>query len=293
LKVFLLVPDGQEENNVLATDDERRKTIVSEIDHWRRSKLLPGQYCDFLQNLYLEDVNERPKGAVSHAVRQIGQASGRRWMLVFGIFTLICVVALHFSAFPLPLQIGLVALVTIGFVGLAVYWREDRPLLALPVMGAGMLFLFGAGAVVLQLHGWTEGIGPAILLVICAAMCIGCGLIVRLAFVHWLGWMAVIALYAQLLIQHVPHPSWGQTQLFWIPAALLFCWLSWYLHVRFQSVGLVLFTTAFIVWFMPELHASLIDVNPQWVQFGLVGKTLLAGLGMYKLRKQWMEWVVQ
>jgi hypothetical protein len=38
-----------------ALDNEKRNLVVKEIEAWRRSKLLPEQYCDFLQNLYLDD----------------------------------------------------------------------------------------------------------------------------------------------------------------------------------------------------------------------------------------------
>lgn len=272
---------------------EKRKFIVNEIEAWRRSKLLPEHYCDFLQNLYLDDLNERPKGAVETAVRKIGQAPRKKWILVFGIFALICVVVLHFNAFPFALQIGLVGLVTTGFVALGGAWRENRPISSLLSLGGGMLFLLGAGAAILDLHGWTEGIGPIVLLAVGSMICIGSGLIVRLALVHWFGWMSVIALYAKLLLRHIQEPSWGETQLFWLPAALLFVWLAWYLHIRFKSVGAVFFTTGLILWFMPEIHAFICGVNPQWIQAGLLGKTLLAGLGLYRLRKQWMEWVVR
>jgi hypothetical protein len=272
---------------------DKRKLIVSEIEAWRRSKLLPEQYCDFLQNLYLDDLDDRPKGAVETAVRIIGQAPRHRWMLVFGIFALICVVVLHFSAFPLALQIGLVGLVTTGFVYLGGRWREERPGRSLLAMAAGMLFLFGAGAAVLELHGWTVGTGPIVLLAVCAALCIGCGLIVRQALIHGLGWIALIALYARLLFQHVPEPTWAETQLFWIPAALLFMWLSWFTHVRFQSVGIVLFVNGLIVWYMPELESALSGLGVNDVQFGLIGKTIAAGWLLYHFRKQWMEWVVR
>jgi hypothetical protein len=288
LKVYLF----QEGKVVPAVDEDKRKTIVNEIESWRRSKLLPEQFCDFLQNLYLDDLNERPKAALGTAVHKIGQATGKQWILVSGIFALICIVVLHFSVFPLPLQMGLVGLVTTGFVALAGWWRDNHPLRGLLAMGSGMMFLFGSGAVILSLHGWTKGIGPIALLAICAAMCIGCGLIVRLALVHWFGWMAIIALYARLLFLHAPHSSWGETQLYWIPAALLFVWLSWFLHVRLKSVGVVFFTTGVIVWFMPELHAAMSGIDPQWIQLGLLGKILVAGVVMYRLRKRWMEWVV-
>ena len=41
-------------------DAEKRKMIVREIDHWRRSKLLPEHYCDFLMNLYVDESTPKP-----------------------------------------------------------------------------------------------------------------------------------------------------------------------------------------------------------------------------------------
>jgi hypothetical protein len=273
------------------TDEDKHKTIVKEIDAWRRSKLLPEHYCDFLQNLYLDDLNERPKGVAAAAVRKIGQATGRQWILVFGIFALICVAVLHFSAFAPALQIGLVGAVTTSFVALAGWSRDSHPFRGLLYMGTGMAFLFLAGAAILQLNGWTEGVGPIVLLAVCAAMCIGCGLIVRFPLVHGVGWLAVIALYARLLYLHAPNPSWMETQLCWIPAVFLFGWLSWFLQARHKQAGTVLFVTALLLWFMPEVQATVSGVEPGSIQLGLLGKILLAGVGMYRLRKQWMEWV--
>jgi hypothetical protein len=99
-----------------ANDEEKRNLIVKEIESWRRSKLLPEQYCDFLQNLYLEDLEDRPRGVTGAVVKKIGQASGKQWFLASGIFALICFVVLHFSVFPLLLQIAIALLVTGGFV---------------------------------------------------------------------------------------------------------------------------------------------------------------------------------
>jgi len=273
--------------------EEKRKLIVNEIEVWRRNKLLPEQYCDFLQNLYLEDLERRPKNSVEAAVRVIGQASVFHWILAFGIFVIICMTVLHFNAFPLSLQIIIAGLVTAGFVALGGHWREARPTSALMALGGGVAFLFVTGNVILILHGWTEGAGPIVLLSVLSVLSIASGLIIRFALIHWFGWLAFVALYAKLLFAHLPDAAWAEIQLFWIPVSLLFLWLSWYTHVRVASVGVVFFANALLTWFMPELHAALIGIDPQLVQAGLVGKTVLAGAGLYLLRKQWMEWVVR
>jgi hypothetical protein len=274
-----------------ALDEEKRKWFVKEIESWRRSKLLPEQYCDFLQNLYLDDLNERPQGLIGNTMKKIGQATGKQWLLTFGIFSLICFVVLHFSAFPLALQIGLTAVVTAAFALVGGRLRDKNPKRGLLSIGAGMAFLFGAGFGVVLLNGWINDAGMLWLLGFCALVWIGCGISMRIAVLHWFGWMALVVLYTLLLSQHAHSPSWLEVQVFWIPAALLFFWLCWFLHIRNKSAGTVLFATGLILWFMPEVYSALYAINTDWIQLELLIKIVVAGVAMFRFRKQWMEWV--
>jgi hypothetical protein len=275
-----------------ASNEEKRNLIVNEIESWRRSKLLPEQYCDFLQNIYLDDLNERPQGMVAHVMRKVGQATGKQWLLTFGIFTLICFVVLHFSAFPLPLQIGLTAIVTAAFVVVGVRLRKENPMRGLLTIGAGMAILAGMGSSVIAINGWIDNSGMLWLLGLCAGVWISCGILLRIALLHLAGWMAFIMIYAALLAQHVPDPSGLEVQIFWIPAALLFGWLSWFFQIRNKAIGAVFFATALILWFMPEIYSALYSMNMGWIQVELLVKIVIVGVGMFRLRKQWMEWVV-
>ncbi|KIL34663.1 hypothetical protein SD71_18440 [Cohnella kolymensis] len=272
-------------------DDDKRKTIVNEIDVWRRGKLLPEQYCDFLQNLYLDDLNERPKGIVGAAVQKIGQASVKHWLLVFVSFALICIIVLHFSAFPAALQIAITGIVTAAFTGLGAWLREKQPLKGLLWISAAMIFLPVAGLSVLVLQDWDARAGPAVLLGICALVWICCGVLLRLSLLHAAGWVGLVILYGALLSDRLPDPSLLEVQIFWLPAALLFGWLSWFLHVRYKPAGSVFFALALILWFMPEVYSALLDIHPDWIQLQLLCKIAAAGVGLFRLRKQWMEWV--
>lgn len=274
-----------------ASDDVKRNLIVNEIESWRRSKLLPEQYCDFLQNIYLDDLNERPKGIMGNTLKKVGHATGKQWLLAFGSFALICFVVLHFSVFPLALQIGLTTVVTAAFVILGTRKRKENQLQGMLYIGAGMAFLAGIGFSVVRLNGWTDNEGIVWLVGLCAVLWIGFGLLLRFAILHWFGWMAFIVLYALLLSQHTASPSWLEVQVFWIPAALLFGWLSWFFHVRNKSIGAVFFAVALILWFMPEVYSALHSVDIQLIQIELLSKIVIAGVGMFRLRKQWMEWV--
>ncbi len=272
-------------------DEEKRNLIVKEIGAWRRNKLLPEQYCDFLQNIYLDDLNDRPKGILGNAVKKIGQASGKMWFIAFGIFSLICLVVLHFSAFPVSMQIGLSGVITAAFIGIGGKMRVENPLRGMSIIGTGMAFMAGVGFGILQLNGWAGNSGTMWLLGLCAAVWIGLGIYLRSALLHGFGWLAVVALYALLLSEHAPTPSLFGVQIYWIPASLLFLWLSWFLHVRHKSAGAVLFSTGLILWFMPEVYSALYGIHTEWIQAEILLKIVIAGVGMFRLRKQWMEWV--
>lgn len=274
-----------------ASDEDKRNLIVKEIESWRRSKLLPEQYCDFLQNIYLDDLNERPKGIMGSTLKKVGQATGKQWLLTFGIFTFICFVVLHFSAFPLALQMSLTVIVTAAFVVIGGRLRKENTTRGLLSIGAGMVFMGCIGFIIVQINGWIDNSGLLWLLGLCALIWISSGLVLRFALLHWLGWAAVIMLYALLLSQHAPTPTWLEVQVFWIPAGLLFGWLSWFFHVRNKSIGAVFFAMGLILWFMPEVYSALYSINAEFIQLELLTKIAVAGIGMFRLRKKWMEWV--
>lgn len=271
--------------------DDKRKAIVAEIEAWRRGKLLPEQYCDFLVNLYLDDLDERPKGMVGNAVRKIGKATGKQWLLVFGIFALFCIVVLHFSAFPLALQIGLTGGITAALIGFAGKVQERNPGRSMTLAGMGAAFLLGAGYGVCRLHDWTSAGDTIALLAVCAVVWIVSGIALEAVVLHGAGWIAAISAYAMLLAAHIESPSWLEVQVFWLPAALLFCWLSWFLHVKYKSIGAVLFATALVLWFMPEVYSALYGIEKDWIQVEFLSKVVIGGGLMYRMRKQWMEWV--
>ncbi|MFC5403018.1 hypothetical protein [Cohnella soli] len=272
-------------------NEQKREMIVKEIESWRRNKLLPEQYCDFLQNIYLDDLNERPLGPIGNAVKKIGQASGKLWLLSFGSFALICVVVLHFSAFHPLLQIGLAVAAAAALTVIGARSREVSPMRAWLSMGAGMVLLIGVGYAIVGINGWRSDSGTEWLLGCCAFIWLACGLALRSTLLQGGGWLAAIVLYALLLARHVSDPGIAEVQLFWLPAALLFAWLSWFLHVRVKSAGAVLFATALVLWFMPEVYSALYGIGENWIQAEIVVKILVAGLCMFRLRKQWMEWV--
>jgi hypothetical protein len=275
-------------------NDERRKTIVREIDYWRRGRLLPEQYCDFLLNLYLDEKGERPApaGLTGKAVHAIGQSSGKQWFLVFGVFSLICIVALYFSVFHPVLQTGVSLSVIIGLLFYGQRCRvNNQEATGLAYIGIGMVFMLGIGLYMLNLHGLSEWGWTAAYLTLCSLFWILFGIGVRIPVLHFCGWAAAILVYTLLLAKNSMEPEWYEVQLYWVPGAFVFGWFSWFVHRWSKPASGVLFVTGALLWFMPELHTAFILDEQAWIQVQLIVKIALGGVMIFALRKQWIAWV--
>lgn len=269
--------------------------IVKEIEHWRRSKLLPDQYCDFLLNLYADpDVPRAPAApthAVGKAIAAVQKATGKQWLLTFGTFTLISFVVLYFSRFHPAMQISVVLGGVIAFLLLGNRIRARSEPAAMTMTGIGMLLLLGGGLHLLELHG-IQGWGwkPA-LLGGCALFWVVYGIWKEMPVMHLCGWLALLLLYGWMLSRFAKTPQWYEVQLYWLPLAILLGWSSWFFHRWTKPVAAVLFVACALAWFMPELYTVVILQDSAWLQLQLLIKIAIGGGLLFALRKQWMVWI--
>ncbi|MFD0586750.1 hypothetical protein ACFQZE_01950 [Paenibacillus sp. GCM10027627] len=276
-------------------NQERKQTIVREIDYWRRSKLLPDQYCDFLLNLYSDpEETHRPatsEGTVGKAIAAVQKATGKQWFLTFGTFTLISFVVLYFSRFHPAMQIAVVAAGVGAFLWAGIRARRRSEALGLTLTSAGMMLLLGGGLHMLELHelqhwGWRMG-----LLGLCALFWIVYGILAKIHVLHLCGWLTALLLYGWMLYKFADTKVWYEVQLFWMPLAILFGWSSWFFHRWTKAVSAVLFVTCSLAWFMPELYTIVVLQDLAWLQLQLLIKIAIGGGLLFALRKQWMVWV--
>lgn len=272
---------------------EKRKIIINEIEHWRHSKLLPEQYCDFLLNLYMEHPDERPSStSSSFSAASLSSLHWKSWFLGFVIFALICFVVLHFNGFHPALQI-LTTLIWVGacyVIGASV--RPRNQMLSQMVLGVGSLSMLGIGLILLKLHDLDNGTGVASLVAFCSVIWLFTGIFMRVGLLHFCGWIGLALLYGAFLTRAVPHINGGLVQLFWLPVSFLFIWLSWFVHHKNRTGSSVLFLVGGLLWFMPEIHQMLFyHVELGVVQLALFGKIALAALLLFSLRKKWIVWV--
>ncbi|MGO4696326.1 hypothetical protein AB4Z50_18795 [Paenibacillus sp. 2TAB26] len=277
-------------------NQDRRQIIVKEIDHWRRSKLLPDQYCDFLLNLYADQdtiqTTKEQHHTVGKAIAAVQRATGMQWLLTFGTFTLISFVVLYFNEFHPLLQMAVVvgAVAIFSLTGQRLRSRNESAGLA--ITSTGMLLLLGGGLYMLNLHafdhwGWKTG-----LLAFCSIFWVVYGIKARIPALHLSGWLAAILVYAWLLSQFMLDSKWYEVQLYWLPIACLFGWSSWFVHRWSKPVSAVLFATCALVWFMPELYSVMFVNDAILLQLQLIVKIAIGGIILFSMRKQWMVWVV-
>lgn len=130
-------------------DEKRKETIIKEIKYWRKSKLLPEQYCDFLLTLYSEGeeavVDSKEKVASSFLTMR----SLLPFIMVQAMFFL-AVLIIYFTDFSIVMQIMIGIFFTIAIVFIANKVKAQYLLLTylFLLMAALLLFLLTVHIVV-------------------------------------------------------------------------------------------------------------------------------------------------
>jgi len=273
-------------------DERRRALIISEIEKWRRSRLLPEQYCDFLLNLYMdESAASAPMTEPSPAVRAIAASSWKAWLPACAGLTILVFVAIHFTSIPLPLQIGLFAVPVFLAYAYGILHRGRRPMRSNLALGAASVLMLAAGALLLRMHGADEPHWVAACVAGCGLVWIAIGMTLRSGLMHFSGWMAVALVYAWTIYIGVERIRWPHVQLMWIPLAAMFLWLAWMTRGRQRINARVFFAVGVIFWFVPDALSLWLFEPGGWIQFAVAGKLMLAALLLYLFRHHWTRWV--
>ncbi|TBL78105.1 hypothetical protein [Paenibacillus thalictri] len=274
--------------------DEKKKIIVKEIEHWRRSKLLPEHYCDFLLNLYLEEHNQKQSGGwLGISPKAVRDSNWKIWIIVFGLLAIISFVSLNFNSFEFPLQIGVSIVFLIICYVIGAVKREKSPLLSHILFGVASLFLLFIGVYLLKQHDLNTPNTIVAHVVFCSFVWIMSGIACRLIIFQLCGWVGLVFAYGWLLHHQLDTITWGTLQLSWIPLSFLFVWIGWLVHQKLKQAGIVFLLLGCIVWFMPEFYGIMYSevLGSEVLQLSLMGKIIIGGIMLFALRKKWTEWV--
>lgn len=277
-------------------DDEKRKIIVGEIKHWRRSKLLPEQYCDFLLNLYHVDA-DASSVADSSWTKVPSSLQTANWMIgllaIVGL-TLTVIMMLPFFNFNPFLQVGVSSLFIVFCYVVGIIRRHRTPLLALGISGLGSITLLLSGLWIVRGIFDDQTYFYIVCIAISGVIWIVIGLLKSMRPLHFCGWVALICVYGWLLDQQLGEMQWTVLQISYVPLAFLFIWIGWLIHHRSKGIAAVWMLTGVLMWFVPEGHGLILsnDAVGTAMQVSFIGKLLATPIIVFVLRKKWMEWVV-
>lgn len=101
---------------------QRKQIIINEIAFWKKNKLLPEHYCDFLTALYAqgEGVEAEEKEHLSKAVLSKERKNKTILYILFGLITAILVISLIFitTAAFIPIIISGIAVCTFLYIAI-------------------------------------------------------------------------------------------------------------------------------------------------------------------------------
>lgn len=271
-------------------DRDKREVILAEIDHWRRGRLLPEHYCDFLENLYHDEETKASRSIIS--LGSIQQGNLKLWLLGFGIISFFFFIVFYFSLFPWPLQMAITLLLSALCYVFSEIHRHKRELFSLVLAGTGSLILLALGSLMIMLQGWEGEMATTLLIAACGVVWFAVGFFMHFNILHYCGLACGILLYAFLFGGLHPESSWVILQLLWLPLSIIFFWLTWFCHYRIKRISRVMFAASLTLWFMPEVDGLLLrQQSPQGMEIVILIKIVVAFVLLYSLRKKWVVWI--
>ncbi|WP_068502345.1 hypothetical protein [Paenibacillus kribbensis] len=274
--------------------EKKRAILLHEIEHWRRSRLLPEQYCDFLSNLYREDgdppqsQNRNNTGLLTY----LRHGHGFAWILGFVIISCICLIGFYFTAFPLAMQIFSACVITAICYGLAAIWRSSEKSMSAMLSTLGSAVMLGSGVWIIQLHQGEAKDWLLVLVALCGLVWCLVGITLRISLLHYCGLVGLILVYAVLMGGYWPTATLMMLEVFWILHTVLLVGLSWWVHRRFPRLALVYFAIGMTLAFMAE--ADMIILRHQaagnMVFYSILKLAIVIGI-LFWTRKKWITWV--
>jgi hypothetical protein len=276
-------------------DEDKRRIIVAEIMQWRRSKLLPEQYCNFLLNLYKVDHDEDKVDTNKFkSILPSKPRNWKAWILSTVLIALLAFIIYSFVMNNLVMQVA-VTLVFIVFCYVSgILYRHRMPLLSNGLSGIASFAMLIAGIFIMRDLDGTQSVHYIVYIAICALIWLFVGLVGRMRLLQACGLIALLITYSWMLNNPNGDMNWLTLQLSFIPLALLLIWVGWLIHHRNKEIASVLLFVGIAACIAPELFGMFIPKEPDLfvMQLSLISKLLIGSIIMIITRKKWMEWVV-
>jgi hypothetical protein len=127
-------------------NNSRKQIIVNELLYWKKSRMLPDQYCDYLLALYTEgnQPKEIRKEKIGMPVYLIN--------LIFLLLIPISVFLIYFTELSIILQIAFLSLFVFAGIFVVFYFSKKGISYHLPMISAAVNLLIGSAAFVSHVY---------------------------------------------------------------------------------------------------------------------------------------------
>lgn len=177
--------------------NQRKQIIINEITFWKKNKLLPEQYCDFLMTLYTEgeyhNNNDEVKAVAKQSVKGKERQLIRLKYMVTPIIAIAIIIALYIMTNPLFLLI-IAFLFSVICIGFAIYYAKKNAVLTplLQLTGA-LVLLFATMKVCLHYYPGNDMALYVTLISNCTVWLLS-GLLMKLTYFSIAGGLGLLAI---------------------------------------------------------------------------------------------------
>jgi hypothetical protein len=274
-------------------DQEKNKIIIHEIRKWRRSRLIPEQYCDFLLNLYGEG-EQSSRGQwfeFAPALEAVRRGRGAFWTAAGAIALLIAFIVFNFNSFHFLLQISIFGLSVIFLYLLGFLLSLKKKWLSNVCFAAASFLLLFLGEYMLRLYDAYSLPRAGGYYVLCCVVWMVLGWLSRQHILHFCGLMGIILFYGWVMHMRLTDAAWGAVQMYWIPLAVVLLWFGWLFHVKNKAFAAVYFAAGALVWILPDVYLVWnAGARDLWTQLLFAVKLAMAGAALFLFRQKWTVW---
>ncbi|WP_047154961.1 hypothetical protein [Aneurinibacillus tyrosinisolvens] len=281
-------------------NEQKKKVIIGEIEYWRQSHLLPGQYCDFLLNLYTEGEsagtgNGAGKEQAATASEPVPAFSmpkmDVKWVSIGLGASVLLYLAFHFTDFTFTMQMILIGILTMLFYILSFIRKRTRV--------SSHLFL-GMASVLLAIGGIhylnSQHYDVPYVIAYLAACCLVWHISGMAARKYYLSFCAILGLQGiygwNTYVEMAGQFEWWRLESFWLPVSIVLIATGLIWKRRREQTAAVLFFTGLVSLFGAEVESLFINgAGADVLLYYLYVKIFLTGFLLLSLKNFWWPWI--
>jgi len=179
---------------------QKKEIILNEIDFWKKNKLLPEHYCDFLTALYAQGEQIEEKDNTSKAVLAKAKNKNIVQAIMIGIITAILLATLIFITTAVYIPIIISGIVVFTFLYIAIKLAKTKSFMATLLFVFSALLLLGLSFKIWSVYFMEH---PSILIGLIIGNCLMwlfTGLLLKLIYFSISGIVGIVFILFYLLI---------------------------------------------------------------------------------------------